>query len=243
MKIPDDIYQYWPLNRIHLDWAIMAGQDYKLDDPDFRNEVLAIARQMMRQAGNKFETIIERLSREGYRFVNHTGPITRPESNVPEWIDQYHDRGVHIPVILEAWLMEVGNINLMGSHPDWPRPGYIFEEDKATVDPLRTDAFVCEITSDYVDYLYEEWQSLAPEERPPFRIDFSPDHLHKANISGGMPYQVDTNRKTVDSLVLNERHCMSFLGYIRLALSWQGFPGFEDIDNAGEWSIFRGKII
>ncbi|MDS4028673.1 MAG: hypothetical protein RKO66_01165 [Candidatus Contendobacter sp.] len=242
MRIPENIYQKWTLNRIHMDWAVMAAQDYRIEDPSVWSEALSFSRQMMRRAGSELEQIIDRLVRDGYRFAATETVLVRPESNVEEWVKHYRQKGVYIPVVLEAWLMEVGSVNLIGSHPDWSRPGYIFE-DGGMVDPLRTDAFVCEVNSSYVDYLYDEWESLDDIKKPPFRIDISPDYLHKANISGGPPYQIDTRRSAVDALVLNERHCTSFVGLLRLALRWNGFPGFEEITGEGEWCNIRNNVI
>ena len=35
----------------------------------------------------------------------------------------------------------------------------------------------------------------------------------------------------VDSLLLNEGHCVSFVAYLRLSFEWGGFPGFELIED------------
>lgn len=243
MKIVTDIYAEWPLNRIHSDWAVLMAQEYRLSDDTFRLEVFGFARQMIRKARDEFHRIATQLSKQDYQFANPEGPITAPDLRVADCIEEYRRRGVHVPIVLEAWLIEVGSVNLMGSHPGWSVPGYVFDHDTSTTNPLRTDAFVCHVSTSYLDYLYDEWQSLEPGERPPFRIDFSPDYLHKANISGGPPYQLDTNSPSIDSLVLNERHCTSFLGLVRLALRWRGFPGFEYISNEGTWSMIGPPVI
>jgi hypothetical protein len=243
MKIAADIYSNWPLSRIHTDWAALMAQDYRLSDMRFRMEVVGFAKQMMRKAGDAFKRIADELTVQGYQFASPAGPLIAPDHNIADKLADFQSRNIFVPIALEAWVTEIGTVNLMGSHPEWSRPGYVFDDDTATTNPLHTDAFVCEVTASYLDYLYDEWQSLDANERLPFRIDFSPDHLHKANISGGPPYQVETNVPTIDSLVLNERHCTSFVGLVRLALRWGGFPGFEVIGNEGRWSTIQPPVI
>jgi hypothetical protein len=243
MSFPTDIYHDWPLNRIHLEWAILVSQDYRLGDTGFRSDVTRYARQMMRKAGDLFKMIIEQLDQQDYRFVNPNGPLSPPEYQIADRIAEFRNRQIFLPVALEAWLCEIGTIDLTGSHPDWNKSGYDFGDHTTMSEIIVTDAFVCDVTVDYVDYLYKEWLSLDGHQRIPFRIDFSPDHLHKANVSGGPPYQLAAQAPGIDALVLNERHCLSFVGLIRLALRWRGFPGFEQIPNEGCWSTIQQPVI
>ncbi len=182
-----------------------------------------------------FSQIVQSLDDAGYRFVFPDEVLVPPEPEAADWIATYRERSVHIPIALEAWCLEVGSINLMGSHPDWGQSGYAFENRSGEY-PLITDPFVCELSASYIDYLYDEWLSTDSEDRDPFRLDISPDHLHKANISGGPPYQLDTYKPEVDPLVFNQRFCASLVGSIRYAIRWRGFPGFEYIANKEPWS-------
>lgn len=219
------------------------AQEHRLLETDFRHESLEFARRIMRKAKAEFERIALTLVAEGFRFSSLDGPIKKPDPNTSIWVSDLRHRNIHIPLVLEAWLAEVGGVNFMGSHPEWSAPGYCFGNKPDPAGLLFTDAFVCELTAEYVEYLYEEWQSDESATLTPFRIDFSPDHLHKANISGGLPYQMSAGRPSIDSIVLNERHCTSFMGLVRLALQWRGFPGFDDISNEGTWSKIGPKLV
>ncbi len=243
MRFPIEIYRAWTLNRIHLEWAILVSQDYRLGDVGFRSDVTVYARQMMRKAGDAFKRIIEQLDQQNYRFANPNGPISAPEYHIVDRINEFRNRQIFVSVALEAWLCEIGTIDLTGSHPDWSRSGYNFGDDKPMSEVIMTDAFVCEVTVDYLDYLYNEWLSLDEHRRIPIRIDFSPDHLHKANVSGGPPYQLSAHAPAIDALVLNERHGLSFVSMVRLALCWRGFPGFEQIRDEGIWSTIQQPLI
>lgn len=144
--------------------------------------------------------------------------------------------------------MDVGSVNLIGTHPDWFKPAYSYDTNSTVDEVLYTDPLVVEFNGDYLCYLYDEWSSVMnsveQNKNTPFRINISPDYLHKANISGGMPYELDTEKPTVDDVLLNERHATTFIGYIRQALIWKGFPGFDYI-NIDEKHIWKkdGTII
>ena len=137
----------------------------------------------------------------------------------------------------------MGSSDLTGSHPDWSRSSCIFGDHNTVSEVIMTDAFVCKVTVDYLDYLYNEWVCLDGDRRIPVRIDFSPDHLHKANVSGGPPYQMSAHPPAIDTLVLNERRGLSFGRMIRLALCWKGFPSFEQIPNEGISSTILQPLI
>jgi hypothetical protein len=84
-----------------------------------------------------------------------------------------------------------------------------------------------------ITYLFEEWEDEQESEpgsnlEKPFRIDLSPDYLHKANISGGMPYAILVPFPGTDPVFTDERHALPFIDYLRLTFKWAGFPGLED---------------
>ena len=234
--VDENIYSSWSLSRIHSEWSMILSQEYRLTDPTFRNESTHFARVIMRKAKQLFEQLSSRLVDEGYKFVVGNWPIKNAEPDAEEWISDLRNQGVYIPIVLEAWLVEVGTVNLCGSHPDWSRPAYAYDDKVFQSDLLLTDAFVCELNREYIYYLYDEWKSEGPTNQRPFRIDFSPDHLHKANISGGLPYEISVDIPSIDSIVFNARHCCSFMGLVRNALKWRGFSGFEYLSEEGIWS-------
>lgn len=233
----------WPLRDIHQKWAGLMAEEYRLGDATFRSEALDFARQMMRRAGDQLKRIVEELSHQGYRFVNPQGPVHAPEVGIAECCSELRHRSVHVPIALEAWLAEVGGVDLTGSHPAWSRPGYSFDDAATDEYPILTDAFVCVVPQGYLENLYDEWIHRQEIELFPFRIDFSPDDLHKANISGGPPYELSASIPAIDSLVLNERHCTTFVGHLRYALRWRGFPGFENLPGEGEWSTIQPESL
>ena len=54
-------------------------------------------------------------------------------------------------------------------------------------------------------------------------IHFAPDHLHKANISGGTPYGVLVPSDSVDPMLDLDGERMSFVEYLNLNFRSKGF--------------------
>lgn len=211
--------------QIHQDWADLVGYDRSSTNAAERNEALAFARAMMQRAQGYVLEVIDELQQAGYRFVEPERIYIPPDSETRNWLERLPERSIHLPIALQAWLLEVGHVNLMGTHPSWPTPAYAFEDRRGDGYPIYTDPLVVELMPDFLDYLHDEW--LEEQSGEAFIVDLAPDHLHKAGISGGMPYGLPTDRPRVDSILLYERHCTSFTGYLRRALYWRGFPGFD----------------
>lgn len=74
--------------------------------------------------------------------------------------------------------LDVGCVNLMGSHPSWPKTGYAF--DNETNDVTYADPLVVEASQRYVQYLHEKWladvQESGAAEIGPFTVQFAPDY-------------------------------------------------------------------
>jgi hypothetical protein len=61
-------------------------------------------------------------------------------------------------------------------------------------------------------------------------VTIAPDDLHKANTSGGEPYEIAVPDLRADGELLNERHHLLFVDYLRLCFRFGGFPGYDGID-------------
>jgi hypothetical protein len=240
-----ELYAKHSLSRIHTDWSIKAGESFRLSDPAFRDAALGMAREMMCRARQNVEILVDRLSRFGYRFAVPEAVHVGPDRAACDWIAEREAHGIYLPISVQAWIAEVGSVNLMGSHPSWPKTAYVFEDMPATNDVWYTDPLVVELGREWIDYLHRQWNASVDEcgveQTGPFLIDFAPDHIHKANVSGGPPLQVAGNYPSVESLVFNETHCVGFMAYVRLAMHWGGLPGFEDIPEAPREFIERLK--
>src|SRR5262245_66421957 len=76
-------------------------------------------------------------------------------------------------------------------------------------------------------------------------IAIAPDDLHKANTSGGDPYEIAVPDERADGEVQNERHRVLFVEYLRLCFEFGGFPGYEGQDRnlPAELATLRSGLI
>jgi hypothetical protein len=211
-------------------WAGKVAFSYQLSRRAVRNDCLRLARVIMRRARANIETIVTRLRASGYRFVDPKLARRRPPKSLAKQIDRFEALGFHVPISLRVFWEEVGSVNLMGTHPDWPCTGYdLFERGRElwTTDPLVIEYF------DPVKQ-YKSWKWNRDEFGDdyldcigPFRLEVAPDELHKAALSGGGPYSMACDVPTVDAVLLEQRHCACLVPYLKIAFDWGGFPGFE----------------
>jgi hypothetical protein len=125
-------------------------------------------------------------------------------------IAEFEKRVGAMPLSLRAFYEVVGEVNLIGHHP-------ILDPRNNTVatDPLVVYAF------DEGAVEYDE------DEDGPAAITIAPDDLHKANTSGGDPYEMAIPDLRADGELLNERRELFFVDYLRLCFRFGGFPGYE----------------
>ncbi len=237
-EAPNDPYEQRSLSLIHGEWATLLDQSARLAEPKLHDEAMTLARAMMRRVARQIERLTGWLHAGGYEFA-HRDRIWIPpqdEAIVAQQITAAAEMGVYLPISFQAWLFEVGSVNLMGTHPDWPFCGYHFDDDRLENDKPRqcTDPLVVEYDPDYPYYLKVEWDERVKKygaiDAGPLTYDFSPDHAHKANAEGGAPYSFEIAKPSIDALVYDCRHVGSFVGHLRNAFAWGGFPGLEYID-------------
>lgn len=211
-----------------LEWAFYASRDHELADPAFRNEVLDVARSILRLVRARLEVIVDRLFAQGYRFQYPDDVLKSPMADSARWVEEFDRNGLHLPIAFQAWIEEVGSVNLIGQDPSWPSVSTI---DTNASDGVLADPLQVEYDLDYFASELEEWKlnsdEYGSENVGPFVISFSADDLHKADISGGPPYGLPASCPVVDPVVLYERHSLRFLPYVLTSLSYGGFIGFD----------------
>ena len=196
----------------------------------------------MRRARENVERIVAHLRSTGYRFVNPEAAHRPPRADITEQVRQFHDLGLHVPLSVRIFWEEVGSVNLMGTHPDWPHAGYAFD----SCDVWQTDPLVVEepgLLHDYENWRYnrDEFGDDYLDFIEPFRILVAPDAMCKANFSGGSPYAIACDAPAVDAILLHEPQCVSFVAYLRIAFEWGGFPGFRSWPDAPRAFIEKVK--
>jgi hypothetical protein len=120
-----------------------------------------------------------------------------------------------LPLSLRVFYEVVGAVDWMGRHPQ-------LAPDKCSICPDPLVVFPLEEA-------IEECQERMEDEGEAF-IAIAPDDLHKADISGGAPYEIAVPDLCADAELLNEHHRLLFVDYLRLCFRFGGFPGYEGYD-------------
>jgi hypothetical protein len=208
-------------------------------DEDARIEAEQVCDAMACRAKANVETIIERLTDQGYRFHNNdvaqspkAGHI-QPGHDAPAIVDWLQTRFAAVPMTLVAWLRIVGDVWLVGSHPQWT--------DAAAADPLVIEAEGSHYPgSSIADYFegeldaYKQWSAGAGDDTNPFVLPLAPDRLHKDNVSGGPPYGIILPDGCADGLFVAET-TMPFVAYLNWVFQHGGFPGRSSSPDA--WKV------
>ena len=200
-------------------------------DEGLRDEVLGVAEATMRRVATNADLLANRLHSRGWRALGaeFSDLRTSPSPKDDAILGQISEiSGSPIPPTLLAFWKVVGGINWVWDYRTGqaaPNLGVDLPMDE--MDPLCVDP------PSVVTYLLQQWRDEHDGEpssnlMEPFRIDLAPDYLHKANISGGMPYAILVPFSGADPVLADERHELPFVEYLRLAFKWGGFPGLEE---------------
>jgi hypothetical protein len=172
----------------------------------------------MRRVRRNCEVLVTRLRAAGYVFgiyadgsrgYTSDGPLVPPSAGTHSDIEELEERVGPLPLSLRAFWEEVGSVDFVGRHRAW-----LAGRDPLVVYP--PEGALAEI----------EMLEVDEDEPGPLEVPLAPDDLHKDNVSGGDAYAIALPDPCADSMVLNERHNLLLVPYLRLAiLGWGGFPG------------------
>lgn len=212
------------LERYQAGECVQVWADLVALGPEVRRDLhaeaaLAVARETMRRVKTNVQTIVERLRAMKYAFSRQAGsPYSPPAAGVQQAIADLEKSAGALPLSLRVFYEVVGEVNLIGNHPTLaPRNGRI------APDPLVVFGF----DAGLVEYDDDDEEG---DERAAALI-IAPDDLHKADTSGGDAYEIAIPDLRADSELLNERHSLFFVDYLRLCFRYGGFPGY---DGAGQ---------
>lgn len=198
-------------------WAELLSLG-RIEDSEVLKDAEAVAAETMERVQVNVERIIDRLKTLHYEFLYPSEVYFPPPENIIQKIKELEYKAGPIPISLQYFYRMIGSVNLSGRHPSF------FPEDYP--DPLVIEPFPY-----FLDYSFPEWleenEKLPPKERKKFRMELSPDLLHKANVSGGPPYAIELPNHSVDAPLLEEWHKTTFIDYLRITFQWGGFPGLK----------------
>src|SRR5216683_8430653 len=191
-------------------WDELIALGARVREDPCAADALAVAYETMRRVELNVREITERLRRLGYQFAYE--PHEPPTFGTRKQIARLEKAAGALPLSIRAFYEIVGAVNWMGEHQSVaPR------NDSVAPDPL-------------VVFSIEEAQDGFDSDEGV--IDIGPDDLHKANTSGGDPYQIAVPDLSADGRLLGERHDLYLVQYLRLVFRYGGFPGYDGVDIA-----------
>ncbi|OHV38962.1 hypothetical protein CC117_02635 [Parafrankia colletiae] len=207
-------------------------------DGGLEEEAQSVCDEMAGRARRNVEVIIERLSDAGYRF--HTNdddqetvvPHVPPTAEAPalaDWLEEWFGA---VPMTLLSWLRIVGDVWLVGTHPEWPTT--------AAADPLVIEVegsrYPGPSPSGSINEEFAAWQDWAATDPDagPFMLPLAPDRFHKANVSGGDPYGMFLPDGCADGLFVGDG-TTPFVSYLNSVFRNGGFP--RQTGSAAEWRL------
>jgi len=172
-------------------WHELRQLGDRVQEPGLYADAQAVCDEMARRARYNIETLVSRLEGHGYVFhsnderrnrVRPFYPATERGGLALAWLGE---RIGPAPLALSSWLRLVGDVWLVGTHPQW--------SDSASADPLVIEVEGSSVPDTSVEqYLEEEYQGWAelsednPGEAVSFELPLAPDSLTKADVSGGI---------------------------------------------------------
>lgn len=232
-------------------WDELLAQGEAIRRDPLFTDALAVAHETMRRVRQNFEILVPRLRTLGYHFGEFWGqdplphwrqhassseegdtflPFVPPHPEAPRYLEQLEHVVGPLPLSLRAFYLEVGGVNLLGTHPLWAP---LIELER--LDPLYLEPLIAEMLDHflkgYADYQRrpEDWAGT------PFTLDLAPDSYHKYNISGGPAYGMAAPDARIDGLFLNEWHHTTLVDYLRSCFLAGGLPIREWV--VGDFSL------
>ena len=210
----------WYKSGAHEDvWKELARAGPAVFEPPLAKEAEAVARETVRRARANVERLVERLGAAGWKFrFPMTGPPTNycvyapPRRDVDAKIRELESLCGPLPLSLRMWWRTVGTVCFM-RQPVFEAP----LPDPLVIGPIE------DVIRDAREWLDDERRR---GDEPVYRAPLAPDEMHKDEISGGAPYELELPNRSADGRLLNEWHDTTFVGYLREAFRWGGLPGY-----------------
>jgi hypothetical protein len=205
-------------------WQELVALGAAVREEPHAADALAVAYETMRRAQANVRTLVQRLEAMHYVFSTtkqekrdtKARPHVPPAADIQKRVLRFEKEFGTLPLSLRAFYEVVGEVNFIGTHP--------------TLDPSDNDVapdplLVFGLDEGIVEY--DEGDDEDEEEGRPAAVTIAPDDLHKANTSGGDPYEMAIPDLRADGELLNERHQLFFVDYLRLCFRFGGFPGYD----------------
>jgi hypothetical protein len=203
-------------------------------------EATNVATAIMNRVNRNYITLRKTLSKAGMKLAPEGKPLTDAD------LSTFTARFGPLPLSLDIFYKMIGSISLTPVDYDY---GPNALESKDRIDLLSLDPLVV-YPANSLDWALDEYDANFTEEEEadnPFGLFLSPDYLHKANVSGGVPYTVyipaSTPQNKLDPIVNYDDEAMPFVDYLRYCFNWGGFPGLAVVDELDDDEIDLNRMM
>jgi ribosome modulation factor len=206
-------------------WQEIGALDEMSLELDVLEDVNVVAVETMRRVKRNLERITERLRGIGYRFGTsgssfEDAPLQGLQNAEALLTALSAAVGGTLPLTYSMFIIEVGDVDLRGTHPSF-------------TSEYLLDAFVFGTYVPDAEEIADGLEQAEPGEDGIVRYEhaFSPDSYHKEDISGGTPYIIALPDDRIDPPVLDTHlDDATLVEYLRdCLLEHGGFPGFVDM--------------
>ncbi len=205
-------------------WKKLQALGDRVREPDHIDEAREVAALTMKAARASLETIVQRLKETGYRFAWPDGVLLPPPKDIEAKLDELEAEVGALPLSLRAAITHIGEFNLLGDHPSWPKTANLrlrpppSESDVWFTDPLALGS---------IELMLDD----AIEGGVRDAVTFSGDDYTKAAYSGGI-YQMRTPCLAADAVIKGHTKGLTFVEHLRIGLQNGGFAGFAGLADA-----------
>lgn len=177
---------------------------------------LTMLKERIDVIGREIEAVISRLTELGYEFDDPEDAFPGVEEGTEEAIERIESEVGTLPLALKLFWRQIGSVNLLGAHHDWtgceyPDPLVVYPPS-AAIDELE-------------EFLADREERIASGF--PYVVPVSADYYHKADVSGGMWYNVSVPAVADDPPLNDEWRNVSFVTYLEISLAYGGFAGLS----------------
>lgn len=166
--------------------------------------------------GESIRILVKRFTECSFRFARPAEVFPGPENMASAAIARIEREVGTVPLALKLFWQRVGSVDLCGFHPEWKGCAY--------PDPLVV--YPPSVAIQELDgFLADKEERLRTDF--PYVVPVAPDPKHKADVSGGMGYDLTVPAIADDPPLNDEWHHATFVAYLELALQWAGFPGLS----------------
>lgn len=199
-------------------WADLLRLGEQVRAEPYLAEARAVAQETMARAAANVARIFNRLTEMGYQFALPDLAYAPPPDNTEDLLMELEELAGPLPLSLRAWYKAVGAVCFMGEYPGLSAyaAGPFSQAPDLYSDPLVVFP---------LEYALSDVRDQIEDGASEFLLPIAPDVYHKANVSGGAPYEVSLPDVAADVLLLNMNQEIYFVSYLRLAFQWGGFPG------------------